>query len=166
MRRVGVAAVLVALLAGCGTHNGGSSPTTAAPASAAAGSAAPGSAAPGPAPAGDSKAWCARFHGDRVSNSQLLAQTFVPSMTPDQVHSSFDKLIQEEQALAAVAPAQLAGDYRVVIGDLQQVRAASEQAGWSPDAAREKLFAVIMTEGHTQAVGDITAYADDHCAGA
>jgi predicted small lipoprotein YifL len=161
MRRTVAVAVLIGALAlaGCGTKGGGSGPAAARAAASSAATAPP----PVSAPAGDSGAWCQRLHGDRVSNAQRLVQTFLQSMPADQVESAFDELVREEQALAAVAPAQLAGDYRVIIDDLQQARAAVERAGWTPDAAREQILGFATNERHLQAVGDISQYADDHC---
>ncbi len=58
-----------------------------------------------------------------------------------------------------------AGNGGVVVEDLQRARTGTEQAGWTPQAARQQLMSAIENDRHAKAVGDITGYADGHCGG-
>ena len=163
MRRMAVALVVLATLAACdsrapaggppaGGSSGGGPPTTAGPSATA--------PPPGTRNAGD---YCAQVKADALGDARLMAQAIVTTSSPDDVRSALDQLMQHQQALASLAPADLAGDYRVITDDLQRARTATEQAGWTPQAARQQLLAMVGNDRHVHASGDVAAYTDAHC---
>jgi hypothetical protein len=166
MRRMAVALVALAMLAACdsgppaggppagGPSGVGGPPVTAGP-----------SATVPPGGTFNSAAYCQQIKTDAPVTARLMAQAFAATSSPVDVRAAFDQLAQRQQATAALAPTELAADYRLINDDLQHARTATEQAGWTPQAARQQLLAMLDNERHVQAAGDIAGYTDAHCGG-
>jgi hypothetical protein len=97
--------------------------------------------------------------------SLLLARTVVPSAKPAEVMAAYDEIGQNLRALAAAAPGELSGDYKVLLDEWQRDRDIVEKAGWSPAAAKKQVDAKLDDQHHLDVIGHIASYVDSHCHG-
>jgi hypothetical protein len=162
LRRIPVTVAAVATILALSACADGD-PKTSADGSTAAPRRSAGAAQPSGVQPGDVAAYC-REAKARAAKTVGDMGVLLTASTPAEVKAGFDAMIATNDALSAVAPAELRDSYRIVGETWRGKREAAERAGWSPEEAR-RLATDLPNESeeHLLATGKISGYWFNHC---